>query len=515
MRTLLHLAVAIVFSATPAAPVRAQTQTADQTIAAARLALQQHRQAEAVTLFERAMAQDPARRVAVLNDYAESLAESGKPARAIAAYRELLQVPTISPAERDRARSGLVEARLAYAGSLWDDGRLAEAAVQYRLVVADDAQNAEALRNLARLASVDGRQHQAKQMATAYLAGHPNDIDSRLTLAQAEYWMGRPDSAQGQLQLVLAREPKNGDALSLRSDIRASQAPEFRTKFDVAKQSDDILVQGTHFEGESTLSGGRSSLGFYFDHYRYTARNETGELLVNRPALYGRYRINDWMELAGELSSDRILSPQDSSFNQTIGTYDADLAIWTNDTTRFDLRSQRQTLDNVVSLGLGIAEQIHSLSMEVRPDHVTRGYLSLGRAAYNDGNRATIEQAEYERQVSARPHIYVGVRGYAANYDRQLDDGYFSPNAFRALEATARLESPGDRLWGYDVHGSYGREWIASATGDTASVLGAALRYRLSRATQLELFYDAENTVQASNSGSFRHSAGIAFRQRL
>jgi tetratricopeptide (TPR) repeat protein len=398
---------------------------------------------------------------------------------------------------------------------LWDDGALAPATAQYRMVVADDPQNAEALRNLARLASIDGRQHQAKQMASSFLAAHPKDVDSRLTLAQAEYWMGRPDSADNQLQLVLNQEPKNGDALSMRSDIHASQAPEFRTKFDIAKQSDDILVQGTHFEGESSLSDGRSSLGFYFDHYRYTAQNETGELLVNRPAIYGRYRMNDWMELAGELSSDRITSPQDSSFNQTIGTYDADLSIWANDTTRFNLRSQRETLDNVVSLGLGIAEQINSLSMEIRPDRLTRAYVSVGRAAYNDGNRANIEQAEYERQVGARPRVYLGVRTYAANYQQQLDNGYFSPNSFRALEATGRLESRGDRLWGYDIHGSYGREWASGAMGDTASVLGATVRYRLSRATQLELFYDAANTVQASNSGSFRHSGGIALRERL
>lgn len=470
------LVFALSFSVLPA---RAQTQPSpsDQSAAAARTALQQHHQAQAVALLERALSQDPSRKAALVND--------------------------------------LIEARLAYAGSLWDGGAYAAAAVQYRLVLQDDPVNAEASRDLARLASIDARQHEAKRLATSYLAAHQGDVETLLTRAQAEYWMGRPDSAKRDVDRALARDPKNGDALSLQSDIRNAAAAQFRTRFDVAKQSDDIVVQESHFEAETYLNSGRSSVGAYVDHYRYTAENETGELLVDRPAVFVHHRLNDWVDLAAEVSNDRISSPDDSSVNASVATYDVDLSLWTSDTHRFDIRSQRQTLGNVVSLGEAIAQNLNSVSLEVRPDLKTRAWFSLGRAAYSDGNRASFEQAEYERQMNWRPRVYVGASAYAANYGQQLFDGYFSPFSYRAFELTARLESSRDRLWGYDVRGSFGHEWIGSAAGDVASVLGANVRYRLSNAAELEFFYEVDNTRQASNSGSFRHFGGIALRQRI
>lgn len=458
------------------AAVPSFAQTADQSAAAARTALEQHHQAQAVALLERALSQDPSQKATLMND--------------------------------------LIEARLAYAGSLWDEGAFAAAAVQYRLVLQDSPGNTEALRNLARLASVNARQHEAKRLAASYLAGHPNDIASMLTLAQAEYWMGRPDDAQATLARVLALDPKNADALALRSDIRTAATVQFRTRFDAAKQSDDIVVQGRHAEIEIPVGDGRTSAGVYIDHYRYTAQNETGQLLVDRPAIFLHHRMSDWSDLAAEVSSDRISSPDDSTVDATIGTYDVDLALWPSDTQRFDIRSQRQTLSNVVSLGEGIAQNATSVSWELRPDRKTRAFASISRAVYNDGNRAGIEQIEYERQVTSRSRTYLGASAYAQNFDRELFDGYFSPRSYRALEVTGRLESSGDRLWTYDIRGAFGHEWTGE-TADVASFLGTTVRYRLTNATELELFYEMDNTRQASNSGSFRHYGGVALRQRI
>lgn len=91
--------------ASPASP-------ADAAIASAREAAGRGSNKEAASLFERAISLDPSRRGQILREYADQLAYSGEPDRAVPVYREVLGRRDLPPAERQQANRSLAFALL-------------------------------------------------------------------------------------------------------------------------------------------------------------------------------------------------------------------------------------------------------------------------------------------------------------------------------------------------------------------------------------------------------------------
>lgn len=87
----------------PAVPVS----PADAAIAAAREAAGRGANKEAVSLFERAVSLDSSKRRQVAREYADQLAYSGSPAKAIPVYKEVLAQSDLSPAQRQQVKRSL------------------------------------------------------------------------------------------------------------------------------------------------------------------------------------------------------------------------------------------------------------------------------------------------------------------------------------------------------------------------------------------------------------------------
>jgi tetratricopeptide (TPR) repeat protein len=98
----------------PAAPAPAATPAtpADTAIASAREAAGRGANKEAASLFERAISLDPSKRSQIGREYADQLAYSGEPGRAVPVYRDVLSRGDLSPAERQQTNRSLAFALL-------------------------------------------------------------------------------------------------------------------------------------------------------------------------------------------------------------------------------------------------------------------------------------------------------------------------------------------------------------------------------------------------------------------
>ncbi|MCD6070008.1 MAG: repeat-containing protein, partial [Microvirga sp.] len=99
-------------SPTPSQAPAAPASPADAAIAAAREAAGRGANKEAASLFERAISLDPSKRGQIAREYADQLAFSGEPGRAVPVYRDVLARRNLSPTERQQTTRSLAFALL-------------------------------------------------------------------------------------------------------------------------------------------------------------------------------------------------------------------------------------------------------------------------------------------------------------------------------------------------------------------------------------------------------------------
>jgi len=181
-RHVVALALALALLAAPALAGASATAAADSLLAAAREAAAADRHAEAIALYEAAVAAEPELAPALAGERAYQL--------------------------------------------LWSD-RLPEALALFNAALAADRERADWQLGRARCLNWMGRHDEAATAYAAYLAAHPAPAAGReeaeLGLAQAERWRGREDRALAILES--ARWPIEGERREIRDEIRAELAP--------------------------------------------------------------------------------------------------------------------------------------------------------------------------------------------------------------------------------------------------------------------------------------------------
>ncbi|HYF56224.1 MAG TPA: tetratricopeptide repeat protein, partial [Salinarimonas sp.] len=250
-------------AAAPAAsPAPPQTET-DRAIAAARAAAGRGANKEAVEGFERALAITPGRRPEIAREYADQLAFSGQPARAVPLYREVLARENLPADERRRAARALAFALLW--SSQFDDAipawerilsglpgdaearrALADAHVGAARKAAETRRNAAAVRQFEAAIRVEPsrRRELLPELAdqVAY-AGRPSDAvplyreglaqagrtpaeRARLGrgLAFALLWSNQFREAAAAWRAILAANPRDGEARKALSDALVGAA---------------------------------------------------------------------------------------------------------------------------------------------------------------------------------------------------------------------------------------------------------------------------------------------------
>lgn len=514
-----------------AGPAAAQTQPL---VEQARQAARADRNAEAAGLFERAVREDPARRREVLRELADQLTYSGRAAEAVPLYREVLGWEAEPRARRwtrlglalalswtDRLRDaqreyeslvaedpGDVDARLGRARVLaWRD-RLGDARGEYLRILAAAPGAFEARRELARVQWWRGRPRDAQRRLAGLLREHPDDTDIQLLLAEVRGSLGRPDLARAAVRDVLGRDPGHEGARTLGAALALGNRPVGRVQRYASEQSDRLDIRTTAVEQRFRPNAGRSEAGLRYELQDYAPEQGGGGVRIHRPALFGRHRVSDALEVNAAVQGELIAAARDRSEV----SYDAWATLWPADVVRLDLSARRAVFDNLRSLELGITGTYAGLSLDLTPAEKTRltARGTLGRLS--DGNRQRWGQLEAEHRVLDHPRTLVGARLTAIDFSRSTGNGYFEPQDFRAAVATLRIhDSLWSRLW-WDVEGSYGREDTRTAGQKPLWSAGARASYRIGRRTEVDLRYLYFSSTEGSSGGFARGSlrAGVS-----
>jgi thioredoxin-like negative regulator of GroEL len=217
-RRCLHLLIAsllVTGVASPPRPARADAQEADRTVAAARDAAQHNRNAEAVVLFQWAIAQAPSRRLEWLRELAEQMTwcgqqnpRSGQAKAAIPLFREVLAAGKLSAQDTKWAHLRLARAlRLTH--------QLRASLRECDAVLAQDPKDLDARFERAETLDWEARNRDAAKEYEAILRVDPANRQARLKLAQEQSWRSRPQDAQRRLQAFLRDHPDDSDGVLL------------------------------------------------------------------------------------------------------------------------------------------------------------------------------------------------------------------------------------------------------------------------------------------------------------
>jgi hypothetical protein len=356
-----------------------------------------------------------------------------------------------------------------------------------------------------------GRHQDAQQRLSGYLKERPDDTEAALMLAQSQDWMGRPDRASMTLSGILTRHPEDERAKRLLAEIEARRQPEGGLTFQQSLQSDALVITGQSFAHNMQQNAGRTTLGTRFQSWSYTPEEGGDAVQVRRAGLFARHRASDRSELNTTIFVDQI-EPEQQGDSRTVLTYDTYLTLWPNEKLRFDIGSNRTTFDNVKSLKQGITATALTASMDVTPDRQTRLTTRLNASSYSDGNRRLGGQLEAERRVWPRRNLFLGARYTAAHYAKQLDNGYFNPQSYWQLVATAHLYGRvGSRLF-YDVDGTYGREDSVPGGRKPSSSGSLRLTYQVKQRLEIQAHHSFFSTRQEANGGFSRRTTGLSLR---
>jgi hypothetical protein len=142
-----------------------------------------------------------------------------------------------------------------------------------------------------------------------------------------------------------------------------------------------------------------------------------------------------------------------------------------------------------------------------------RAFLLTGGGGalwFSDGNRRTEGHATATQEIGR--HLAIGASGRALGY-RQAGVGYFSPDRFHLLEATASVRI-GDAKWDGRLSGGLGGQQVGRG-GDTQTAWH--IEGRVGRSwgdgNRLEGFGGVTNSAVSSTTGAFRYrNAGILVR---
>lgn len=448
-------------------PGAALAQQADL-LPAAREAARTDRNTEAARLFGEFLRRHPQSRREILREYADQLIYSGRPERALPLLREVLSWDL----EQDERRRAQKSEALAL---LWSNQNR-RAAAAYDAIVAQD----------------------------------PGDADALLNRARALQWLGRPDRALAALDALPSSSRGSSGAEEIAREINRAARPLSGATARHVDQVDGLEISTFRIEQTLFARSGAAQLRPYYERRLFDQRG-AGELTTQTPGMTSSVRVSDAFELGAQFGLE---FQRGFGIERTEPVYELAAAFLPSDSYRFDLVTARRTLDNFKSLQLGITSQHYFASADFWPDPMLKLTLRTELTDYSDGNVRRWAQAEAERRVSREPNIFVGVRASAFEFDERLDNGYFNPDSFKALELTARGWSSIGRATWIDLAASAGPEH--SDPGGTK--LAYWLRGKLTRALsdRLEASIAAERLSSRglTNSGFARTSisASLGFR---
>jgi tetratricopeptide (TPR) repeat protein len=405
-------------------------------------------------------------------------------------------------------RPNLRDAELGKALTYSWAGRLSEAEAAYRAMIARNSSDREALLGQAQVRAWRGDLSAAEQLYRAIITKHPRDADALTGLGYVYYWQGREAAARKQAAGALAMDSTHKPAQALRRTIREVSRPAVEATANWGNDSDHNT---SFWQTLSASASPAAGVGVFGSVSALETRDPTLDATrvgaeAGLSLALGRFQL---LGAAGA----RRLNPEVAA-PRTAATYRARLGYRPVPQFGLSLGYSRVPFDEIASLmERDLDLELLEGGFDARPFAGFSIFAAGSELWLTDGNSRTGLLAGFTQKLNRR--FSVGLFGRTLSYEER-GVGYFSPDRFSVLEATASY-SLDTRFWSGSLGGGLGAQQVGErgAAQSEWHVEGRVGR-RWGGGNRVEVFGLVTNSAVSSTSGAFRYrSAGLTVRLGL
>lgn len=389
----------------------------------------------AMVWYEIAMREDPENMDANLG-MARALAWAGR--HQASEQRYLVMLPA-SGERRNEVLVGLARV------TSWQ-GDLGRAESIYLEVLKSDPENVEAHLGLAQVTNWSGRHREAETLYNHTLASEPQSNEARVGLAWAQHWSGRSQRALQTLRSGGGHMDLGEAATGIQRDGRARGSNRFSFRDNSTdgdfRQFESSLFTAPTLRTEVTFSYARGRL--IVSGSPDIDRDQLSVVIQKRLSALAAVTVSPGVQLnrfdTVTLASSNL---RNNEFNLFV--WDVYATLTPSDWVRFDIGNSRQTLGIPQTMFLEIDVTETTAGLDWRLRHRFATFWNLKYSAYSDDNSrfAASQRVEWTPRITAAgrwKNAFVLSQGIEYwDFQKQLDNGYFSPLTYVHLFGAARF----------------------------------------------------------------------------
>lgn len=405
-------------------------------------------------------------------------------------------------------RPDLQEAELGKAQTLSWAGRLNQADLAYRAMISRNPSDREARLGHAQVSAWQGDLSTAANLYRAILADDPRDADALAGLGYVYHWEGREAAAREQARAALAVDSTHKTARALHQAIREASRPAAEGTANWSNDSD----HNTSFWQTLSASG---SPGAGVGVFGSVTALETSDPILDATRVGGEAGVSlalGRVQLLGAAGARRLVP--EVADPRTAATYRGRLGYRPVPGFGLSVGYSRAPFDEIASLmERDLDLELLEGGFDARPFAGFSVYAAGSRLWLSDGNSRNGVLGGLTQKINRR--FSVGLFGRTLSYE-QPGEGYFSPDRFSVLEATAGygIETVS---WTASLGGGLGAQQVGKR-GSTQSEwhIEGRLGRRWGLGNRVEMFGLVTNSAVSSTTGAFRYrSAGLLVRLGL
>ncbi len=405
-------------------------------------------------------------------------------------------------------RPDVREAELGKAQTLSWAGRLHEAGAIYRAMIVRNSSDRDALLGQAQLSAWQGDFSTAEEFYRTVLTQHPRDADALAGLGYVYYWQGRVGAARKQVGAALAVDSTHKSGQALRRTIEEAIRPAMEGTANWSNDSD----HNTSFW--QTL-GASASPGAGVGVFGSVTALETSDPILDATRVGGEAGVSLAMgrfQLSGAVGARRLFP--EVADPRTAATYQGRLGYRPAPGFGLSVGYSRVPFDEIASLiERDLNLELLEGGFDARPVAGLSIYAAGSKLWLSDENSRTGLLAGLTQKLHRR--FSVGLFGRTLSYEER-GVGYFSPDRFSVLEATAGYSIETTR-WTGSLGGGLGAQQVGKeGAAQSEWHIEGRLGRRWGVGNRVELFGLVTNSAVSSTSGAFRsRSAGLTVRVGL
>jgi hypothetical protein len=425
------------------------------------------------------------------------------------------------------------------ADEAWNQGRYEAARAAYEQILRQDPSAARANLRMGIMLSWQGKLDSALTLIARARAVHPDDIDMRLAEARVRSWKGDLSTAERLYRAILAQHPENADALAglgyvyywegreaaARKYAEAALAVDsthtagrdlLRTIGEANRPATEGTVNWSNDSDHNTSFGqalsASASPGAGVGIFGSVSALETSDPALEASSLGGEAGLSvgqGRFQLTGAAGARRLFP--EVTEPRTAATYRARLGYRPAPGFGMSVGYSRAPFDETASLmDRGLDMELVEGGFDARPFAGFSIYATGSGLWLSDGNTRTGVVAGLTQKLHRR--FSVGLFGRTLSYE-ESGVGYFSPDRFSVLEATAGYAIV-TRSWNSSLGGGLGAQQIEEGgAAQSEWHIEGRLARRWGGGNRVEVFGLVTNSAVSSTSGAFRYrSAGLTVR---